>query len=156
MTRTKQTLTERAVAGLAVDAAGRLRGPVAVDLPDDSTGEESVLALIKSVPGSVSLESMLTEIRKLRAVRAFGLPAGLFADVAPAGGDRLAGRASEESGIAPARPLRADPRRSLRRGQARHERSARTRRTRAAHVARRLRAVVGRSGSDGPGVRVPS
>jgi len=29
------------------------------------------------------LDSMLTEIRKLRAVRAVGLPAGLFADVAP-------------------------------------------------------------------------
>ena len=51
---------------------------------DEEDGdEESVLALVKSVPGNVSLESMLTEIRKLRAVRAVGLPAGLFADVAP-------------------------------------------------------------------------
>lgn len=45
--------------------------------------EDSVLALIKSVPGNVSLDSMLTEIRKLRAVREIGLPAGLFSDVAP-------------------------------------------------------------------------
>jgi hypothetical protein len=44
---------------------------------------DSVLALIKSVPGNVSLESMLTEIRKLTAFRAVGLPPGLFADVAP-------------------------------------------------------------------------
>jgi hypothetical protein len=51
--------------------------------PDDDTGEESVLALIKSVPGNVSLESMLTEIRKLRAARAIGLPGELFTDVAP-------------------------------------------------------------------------
>jgi hypothetical protein len=42
-----------------------------------------VLALIKSVPGNVSLESMLTEIRKLAAIRAVGLRPGLFADVAP-------------------------------------------------------------------------
>ena len=42
-----------------------------------------LLALIKSVPGNVSLESMLTEIRKLTAIRAVGLPPGLFADVAP-------------------------------------------------------------------------
>jgi hypothetical protein len=42
-----------------------------------------VLALVKSVPGNVSLESVLTEIRKLTAIRAAGLPPGLFADVAP-------------------------------------------------------------------------
>ncbi|MBQ0897308.1 hypothetical protein KBX37_30300 [Micromonospora sp. U56] len=65
------------------NSAERLRALVAVDVPDDDTGEESVLALIKSVRGNVSLESMLTEIRKLRAVRAIGLPDGLFADVAP-------------------------------------------------------------------------
>jgi hypothetical protein len=66
----EQTLTARVAARLPVDVAGRLRGLVAVDVPDDDSGEESVLALIKSVPGNVSLESMLTEIRKLRAVRA--------------------------------------------------------------------------------------
>ncbi|ETA03430.1 transposase, TnpA family [Frankia sp. CcI6] len=60
-----------------------IRALVAVDVPDDDTGQESVLALIKSVPGNVSLDSMLTEIRKLRAVRAVDLPDGLFADVAP-------------------------------------------------------------------------
>ncbi|MEN3308939.1 MAG: hypothetical protein V7603_5141 [Micromonosporaceae bacterium] len=79
----EQTLTGRIVGRLPVDAGGRLRALVAVDVPDDDTGEDSVLALIKSVPGNVSLDSMLTEIRKLRAVRAIGLPAGLFADVAP-------------------------------------------------------------------------
>ena len=53
------------------------------DVEQDDAGEESVLALVKTVPGKVSLDSMLTEIHKLRAVRAIGLPAGLFADVAP-------------------------------------------------------------------------
>src|SRR5664279_5189962 len=42
-----------------------------------------VLALIKTDPGNVSLESMLTEIDKLLAVRAVGVPAAVFADVAP-------------------------------------------------------------------------
>jgi hypothetical protein len=71
----EQTLTARIVARLPVDVAGRLRALVAADVADDDIGEDSVLALIKSVPGNVSLESMLTEIRKLRAIRAIGLPA---------------------------------------------------------------------------------
>nr|WP_242606617.1 Tn3 family transposase [Protofrankia symbiont of Coriaria ruscifolia] len=79
----EQALTARIAGRLPADIAGRLRALVAVDVPDDDTGEDSVLALIKSVPGNVSLDSMLTEIRKLRAVRAVDLPDGLFADVAP-------------------------------------------------------------------------
>jgi hypothetical protein len=55
----------------------------AAEVSDDDSGEESVLALVESVPGNVSLDSMLTEIRKRRAVRAIDLPAGLFADIAP-------------------------------------------------------------------------
>ncbi|MDX3005341.1 Tn3 family transposase [Kribbella solani] len=72
-----------------IPAAGVKRPEALVDVdPDDAIGGsggtgEDVLALVKSVPGNVSLESMLTEIRKLRVVRAIGLPAGLFADVAP-------------------------------------------------------------------------
>ncbi|MGI5201344.1 DUF4158 domain-containing protein [Spirillospora sp. CA-108201] len=50
---------------------------------DDGGGSSGLLALIKSAPGNVSLESMMTEIRKLEAVRSIGLPPGLFADVAP-------------------------------------------------------------------------
>ncbi|MEU8804793.1 Tn3 family transposase [Spirillospora sp. NPDC048819] len=49
---------------------------------EDPDGE-SVLALIKAMPGNISLESMLREIDKLTAIRAIGLPEGLFADVAP-------------------------------------------------------------------------
>ncbi|MFF5212181.1 hypothetical protein [Streptosporangium sp. NPDC000396] len=48
------------------------------DLDED---EGSVLSLVKAVPGSVSLGSMLTEVRKLNAIRAIELPAGLFTDV---------------------------------------------------------------------------
>jgi TnpA family transposase len=70
-----------ALAGHADDAAnGQGTGEVP---PSGEAAEESVLALVKSVPGNVSLESMLREIRKLQAIRAVGLPAGVFADVAP-------------------------------------------------------------------------
>ncbi|WP_344953924.1 Tn3 family transposase, partial [Sphaerisporangium flaviroseum] len=56
----------------------------AVDEPGlDDEDADSVLALIKAMPGNVSLESMLTEIGKLKAIRAIGLPRGLFSDVAP-------------------------------------------------------------------------
>ncbi len=77
----EQALTARIVGRLPAGVVGRLRALVAVEVPDDAA--ESVLALVKSVPGNVSLDSMLTEIRKLRAVRAVGLPAELFNDVAP-------------------------------------------------------------------------
>jgi hypothetical protein len=76
----EQRLTARIIGRLPGDVTGRLHALVAIDVPDDDVGEDSLLALVKSVPGNVSLDSMLTEIRKLRAV---GLPAGLFADVAP-------------------------------------------------------------------------
>ena len=53
----------------------------AAEAEDDP--DESVLALIKSMPGNVSLESLKTERRKLLAAHAVGLPPRLFADVAP-------------------------------------------------------------------------
>ena len=49
----------------------------------DSEADPGLLALIKASAGNVSLASMLTEISRLEAVRAIGLPAGLFADIAP-------------------------------------------------------------------------
>ena len=52
-----------------------------VDEEDAESG--GVLGLIKSAAGNASLETMLVEIDKLEAVRAIGLPAGLFADVTP-------------------------------------------------------------------------
>lgn len=53
----------------------------AAEAQDDP--KESVLALIKSMPGNVSLESLKTGRRKLLAARGVGLPPRLFADVAP-------------------------------------------------------------------------
>jgi len=87
----EMTLTERIAARLDGPIAARIEAlvddDVADDVDDGADGDEAVarpvLATIKQAPGNVSLESMLTEIDRLRAVRAIGLPAGLFDDVAP-------------------------------------------------------------------------
>jgi hypothetical protein len=70
------TLSSRIAARLPEPTSVRLEGPVS-EIGDAADDAESVLALVKSDPGNVSLESMPTEIRKLRAVRTIGLPAGL-------------------------------------------------------------------------------
>jgi hypothetical protein len=49
------------------------------------------------IAGNVSLASMLTEISRLEAVRTIGLPAGLFADVAPRVVSTWRARAAMES-----------------------------------------------------------
>ncbi len=83
-------LTWFAAVPARLDAAAAVRvlalvgwGEDAPQAEDEAEDPESVLALIKSMPGNVSLESMPTEIRKLRAARGIGLPVRLFADVAP-------------------------------------------------------------------------
>ncbi len=65
-----------------VAAVTRLQALIAVSDDEHDDGED-VLALIKAAPGNVSLDTMLTEISKLEAIRAIGLPADLFAGVAP-------------------------------------------------------------------------
>lgn len=77
-------------ARLTTEVRARILALVATadDAEEEQDGAEaedsdSVLALVKAMPGNVSLESMLREIRKLTAIRAIGLPASLLADVAP-------------------------------------------------------------------------
>ncbi len=86
----EERLTLRVHARLADGAVERILGLVADDDEDSSEasgsprlGGRSVLAAVKAAPGNVSLETMLTEIDKLLAVRAVGLPVDLFSDVAP-------------------------------------------------------------------------
>lgn len=55
------------------------------------------LASIRSDPGNVSLNTMLTEITKLEAVRAVGVPDGVFANIAPKVVAAWRGRAAVES-----------------------------------------------------------
>jgi len=63
----------------------------------DDEDEDSVLALVELVPGNVSLNPMLAEIGKLEAIRAVGLPPGLFAAVAPKVVSAWRARAAVES-----------------------------------------------------------
>ncbi|MER6129584.1 DUF4158 domain-containing protein [Streptomyces sp. NPDC001795] len=90
----EETLTARISVRLTVGCIERIVALVAgADQEDDAEpggagageGEDGppVLGKVKEAPGNVSLETMLTEIDKLLAVRAVGLPADLFADVAP-------------------------------------------------------------------------
>ncbi|WP_241564064.1 DUF4158 domain-containing protein [Nonomuraea polychroma] len=65
------------------EAVGDGQEPASETAVEDDDENFDVLAFIKSAPGNVSLESMMTEIRKLAAVRSIELPPGLFADVAP-------------------------------------------------------------------------
>jgi len=66
--------------------ADKLEALVAVaddDVDDPDPLRQGTFALIRSAPGNVSLESMRSETSKLKALRALGLPAAVFADVAP-------------------------------------------------------------------------
>jgi len=99
----EQTWSLRISQRLDPPTVGRLLNLLAPDEDvvegvEDGVGEFStVLGSIKSAPGNVSLESMMTEIGKLQAVRAVGLPVGLFADVAPKVLDGWRARAAVEA-----------------------------------------------------------
>ncbi|WP_228640365.1 DUF4158 domain-containing protein [Microtetraspora sp. AC03309] len=80
--------TQRICALVGIDDASRAVGEGVAGDRQEPTGEapaedDDLLALIKSAPGNVSLESMMTEIRKLTAARSIELPPGLFATWRP-------------------------------------------------------------------------
>ncbi|MFE6977237.1 Tn3 family transposase [Streptomyces sp. NPDC057682] len=88
----EESLTALISSRLTVESIERIVALVAGADQDDAgpagggtEGEDAppVLAKVKEAPGNVSLETMLTEIDKLLAVRAIGLPRDLFIDVAP-------------------------------------------------------------------------
>ena len=91
----EETLVARLCSRLSVETADRIKALIVAGDPDvadtSAAGDETasgdddprLLAMIKEAPGNVSLETVLTEIDKLLAVRAIGLPAGLFGGVAP-------------------------------------------------------------------------
>jgi hypothetical protein len=63
----------------------------------DADGERALLATLKEAPGNVSLDTMLIEIDKLLAVRAIGVTAATFGDVAASVVSGWRARASVES-----------------------------------------------------------
>lgn len=94
----EQQLTGRIVARISLEAAERLGALVTLDRSgEDTEMTDDPLTLIKSVPGNVSLDSMLAETAKLRSVRTVGLPHDLFDDIDPRVVAAWAARASVES-----------------------------------------------------------
>jgi len=95
----EQNWASRIAERLGTAATARLFNLITVG--EDNDGEDdgagSLLSLIKASPGNVSLESMMTEIDKLKAVRALDLPGGLFGDVAPRVLDGWRARAAVEA-----------------------------------------------------------
>ena len=80
----ERALVSRVSGRLPAEVRARLLALVSAEEGDgDSEADPGLLVLIKAATGNVSLASMLTEISRLEAVRAIGLPDGLFADVAP-------------------------------------------------------------------------
>ncbi|MER6314417.1 Tn3 family transposase [Streptomyces sp. NPDC001581] len=89
----EEALTVRISSRLTAESVERITALVAGGAAqDDEAGPDGgidgedgppVLGKIKEAPGNVSLETMLTEIDKLLAVRAVALPPDLFIDVAP-------------------------------------------------------------------------
>jgi Domain of unknown function (DUF4158) len=82
---------------LSVEVRSRMLALIVAAGDDDEPGDPSVLASIRSDVGNVSLNTMLTEIAKLEAVRMVGLPGDLFADVTPKIVNAWRGRAAVES-----------------------------------------------------------
>ncbi|WP_433258326.1 DUF4158 domain-containing protein [Streptosporangium sp. CA-135522] len=81
--RAEKILAERIAGRLPAEVRARLLVLVQLAEGGDEDADPSAWALIKASAGNVSLASMLTEVSRLEAVRAIGLPAGLSADVAP-------------------------------------------------------------------------
>jgi TnpA family transposase len=94
----EKILTGRVAGRLPPEVRARLLALVSADAGEgDSEADPGLLVLVKTSAGNVSLASMLTEISRLEAVRAIGLPAGLFADVAPRVVSAWRARAAMES-----------------------------------------------------------
>jgi Domain of unknown function (DUF4158) len=87
MRQAEQTLTLRVSARIPPEAAARMAALIAgaSDDPGQGDGQDGpeVFAVIKADPGNVSLKTTREEIAKLTAIRAIGLPAGLFGGIAP-------------------------------------------------------------------------
>ena len=75
----EQRFCDRTLARLDPASVAALEALVAEDAGAPSSGRV-LLAELKTDPGQVGLETLLREVDKLAAVRALGLPAGLFAD----------------------------------------------------------------------------
>ncbi|HKS44984.1 MAG TPA: Tn3 family transposase [Amycolatopsis sp.] len=82
----EKTLVARIAGRIPADAAARMSALVAEAHDDEETAGEdgrALFAQIRTDPGNISLNTTREEIAKLTAIRAIGLPANVFADIAP-------------------------------------------------------------------------
>jgi TnpA family transposase len=88
------------------EVAARMTALIAETTGDEDPEEDgrTVFALIRADPGNVSLNTTREEIAKLTAIRAVGLPAGVFADIAP----RVLGSWRDRAAVETPSHLRAD------------------------------------------------
>jgi hypothetical protein len=70
------------VSRMSADVAQSLWAIIADAGESDDDGEPSFFAELKADPGKLGLETLLSEVIRLGRVRAVGLPADLFTDVA--------------------------------------------------------------------------
>lgn len=79
--------------------------PVPLSVPETPEAERLAFHELKADPGRTSLDSILTEIAKLRAIRQIGLPTDLFQGISP----KLVARFRQRAAAEPPRELRAHP-----------------------------------------------
>lgn len=82
MSQGARLLAARVTGRLTGQALARIRALIGTG-GDGEDDDPDLLRMIKAAPGQVSLASMLTEMDKLTAIGSFGLPEGLFRDIAP-------------------------------------------------------------------------
>nr|WP_159850059.1 DUF4158 domain-containing protein [Nocardia sp. CY41] len=99
LSRGEDVLFDRVLSRLSTEVVAKLVALVAPvgDENGELEGGGAVLAAIRSDPGNVSLNTMLTEIAKLEAVREVGVPGEVFADIGPTIVTGWRGRAAVES-----------------------------------------------------------
>ena len=83
LARAERHLTSQVVDRLRRPVRQRLDNLISDDHLIEGDSETSVLTRVKSSPGNVSLDSLLTEIAKLRLVREIRVPPAAFGSVAP-------------------------------------------------------------------------
>lgn len=83
LSQASKLLAGRVAGRLTSETVGKLLTLIGAGDDRGEDEEPDLLRKIKSSPGAVSLATMLGEIGKLTALVSFGLPDGLFADVAP-------------------------------------------------------------------------
>ncbi len=99
LSRGEAVLFDRVKSRLSTEVVARLVALVApaADEAGELEGGSAVLASIRSDPGNVNSNTMLTEIAKLEAVREIGVPVEVFADIAPKTAKNWRARAAAES-----------------------------------------------------------